>query len=91
VQPKEPGGDSPPSIDNPAKKAFYDNLSSNEALALELFDEIDQRRPDNYIGHPIKERQVRNIIRHVLYKYGIEDEGEVSRIYDLTTQQAELK
>jgi type I restriction enzyme R subunit len=91
VRPPDTGGNYPPSLDNPAKKAFYDNLGSNEELANELFTEIDNKRPDSYIGNHMKERQVRGIIRQVLRKFGIEDEAEVTRIYELTTQQSELK
>jgi type I restriction enzyme R subunit len=91
VKPVRPGDNYPASLDNPAKKAFYDNLGSNEQLANELYHEIDAKRPDGYIGNHMKERLVRNIIRQVLKKYGIEDESEVARIYDLTTQQSGLK
>lgn len=91
VKPAGPGDNYPASLDNPAKKAFYDNVGSNEQLANELYHEIDTKRPDGYIGNHMKERLVRNIIRQVLKKYGIEDESEVARIYDLTTQQSGLK
>ncbi len=80
----------PPVIDTRAKRALYDNLASNEALAIELYITINETRPDNWIGTPIKEKAVRITIRQVLKKYGITYEREVSRIYDLVEKQEEF-
>ncbi len=81
----------PNALDNGAKKALYDNLASNEVLAIELYNAINETRPDNWIGTPIKEKAVRITIRQVLNKYGIIDETEVSRIYDIVENQEEFK
>jgi type I restriction enzyme R subunit len=81
----------PTDFDTIAKRALYDNLASNEALAIELYNSVNETRPDNWIGTPIKERAVRITIRQVLSKYGILDEKEVSRIYDLVENQEEFK
>jgi type I restriction enzyme, R subunit len=81
----------PAVIDTGAKKALYDNLAENETLALELFNTINETLPDNWIGTPIKERAVRITIRKILNKYGILDEEEVSRIYDIVQNQEEFK
>lgn len=81
----------PTKIDTGAKRALYDNLASNEVLAIELYNTINDTRPDNWIGTPIKEKAVRITIRQVLNKYGIMDEKEVSRIYDLVEKQEEFK
>jgi type I restriction enzyme R subunit len=81
----------PSAIDSSSKRALYDNLASNEDLAVELYNTINDIRPDNWIGSPIKEKAVRIGIRQVLKNYGITDEIEVSRIYDLVTNQEEIK
>jgi len=81
----------PAAVDTGAKRALYDNLAENETLAIELFNTINETRPDNWIGTPIKEKAVRITIRQVLNKYGITDEAEVSRIYDIVENQEEFK
>lgn len=81
----------PPAVDTGAKRALFDNLAENEALAIELFNTINETRPDNWIGTPIKERAVRITIRKILNNYGILDEGEVSRIYDIVQNQEEFR
>lgn len=90
IQPKA-SAKYPAAIDTVAKRALYDNLSENEALALELFNAINDSRPDNWIGTPIKEKAVRITIRQVLNKFGIIDEAEVSRIYDIVENQEEFR
>jgi type I restriction enzyme R subunit len=81
----------PAAIDTGAKRALYDNLAENETFAIELFNTINETRPDNWIGTPIKERAVRIIIRKILNNYGVLDETEVSRIYELVQNQEEFK
>jgi type I restriction enzyme R subunit len=81
----------PAVIDTGAKRALYDNLGSNEALAIDLYNTINETRPNNWIGTPIKEKAVRISIRQVLNRYGITDEKEVSRIFELVTNQEEFK
>ena len=81
----------PDLIDSEAKQAFYDNLNSNEDLAVALYQKINDARPDNWIGTTIKERVVRNVVREALATYGIKDEKEVERIFDLATKQNEFK
>lgn len=90
IQPKT-SNKYPTVIDTEAKRSLYDNLGSNETLAKELYNTINEARPDNWIGTPIKEKAVRITIRQVLNKYGITDEKEVSRIYDLVEKQEEFK
>jgi type I restriction enzyme R subunit len=90
IQPKA-SAKYPTPIDTGAKRALYDNLAENEPLAVELFKEINENRPDNWLGMPIKEKAVRIIIRKILNKYGVLDEAEVSRIYDIVQNQEEFK
>lgn len=81
----------PETIDSEAKQAFYDNLDENEDLAVALYEKINEARPDNWIGNTMKERAVKNVVRETLESYGIKNEKEVQRIFDLTTKQNELK
>lgn len=81
----------PELIDSEAKQAFYDNLNNNEDLAITLYEKISSERPDNWHGSVIKEKVVKNVVRETLATYGIKDEKEVERIFDLTTKQNELK
>ncbi|MBL7683830.1 MAG: HsdR family type I site-specific deoxyribonuclease [Flavipsychrobacter sp.] len=90
IQPKR-SNNYPDSIDSQAKRALYDNLGSNEVLAAELFDKINIVRPDNWVGSAIKEKVVRNAIREILHNHGITDEAEVTRVFELATNQTEFK
>jgi type I restriction enzyme R subunit len=90
IQPKR-SNNYPDSIDSQAKRALYDNLGSNEILAAELFDKINIVRPDSWVGTAIKEKVVRNAIREILHNHGIIDEAEVTRVFELATNQAEFK
>jgi type I restriction enzyme R subunit len=81
----------PPDFDTSAKRALFDNLQGNVPLAIDMHDAIDDQRPDNWIGSPVKEKAVRNIIRQVLSNHGIIEENEVSRIYDIVEKQEEFK
>ena len=81
----------PAAVDTGAKRALYDNLAENEQLALELFNAVNENRPDNWIGTPIKEKAVRIIVRKILNKYGVLDEAEISRIYEIVENQEEFK
>lgn len=69
VQPKDTSESYPSTIDNRAKQAFYDNLGESEDLANELYERIDEERPDNWKGNRMKEKVVRNVVEEVLVKY----------------------
>jgi type I restriction enzyme R subunit len=53
----------PPSLDSPAKRALYDNLDQNEALALAIDNQVRTTKKDGWRGSKIKEREVRNAIK----------------------------
>jgi type I restriction enzyme R subunit len=53
----------PPYLDSPAKRALYDNLDQNEALALAIDHEIRQTKKDAWRGNKIKEKEVKNAIK----------------------------
>jgi len=79
----------PENIDTDAKRALYDNLDNNEALALAIDDNIMHSKQDGWRGNRIKEKQVRIAITNALEEFGIEDESEVDRIFKLVNKQDE--
>lgn len=81
--------DYPSSINTAAKRALFDNLGRNEALANELDQKIITTKKDGWRDNFQKSKAVRNVITEVLKKYGIEDDKEVHRIFDLVKNQRE--
>ena len=74
----------PNTLNTTAKRALYDNLDNNEALALALDGDIRAIRKDDWRGHVIKEREVRYVIREY-----IEDNAEAERIFEIVKNQRE--
>jgi len=56
-------GDYPKTLNTKAKRALYDNLNKNEALANTVDAAIYKTKKDGWRGHPIKEKEVRNAIK----------------------------
>jgi len=56
----------PKALDTSAKRALYDNLGKNEALALEVDKAIHASRQDDWRGHPLKIRRVKLAIKAVI-------------------------
>jgi type I restriction enzyme R subunit len=56
----------PKALDTSAKRALYDNLGKNEALALEVDNAIHASRQDDWRGHPLKIRRVKLAIKAVV-------------------------
>ena len=79
----------PENIDTNAKRALYDNLDNDEALASAIDDNIMHSKQDGWRGSRIKERQVRIAIKNALEKFEIEDESELDRIFKLVKNQDE--
>lgn len=79
----------PATIDTTTKRNLYDNIGKNEVLALSLDAKILATKKDNWRGHPQRAKAVKNGIRDVLVQYGITDENEWERIYDLVKKQSE--
>ncbi|QKG79883.1 type I restriction endonuclease subunit R [Tenuifilum thalassicum] len=79
----------PSSLDNSAKRALYDNLEKNEALAIELDKNIMLTKKDGWRDNMMKSKAVRNAIADTLRKHGITDDAEVHRIFDLVKNQRE--
>ena len=56
----------PASIDSPAKKALFDNLNNDEALAVSVDDAIRRGIKDDWRGHKMKTKRIRNEIEKVI-------------------------
>jgi len=62
VQMPTAGAAYPRALDSAAKRALYDNLGSDEALALALDAEIRCVKKDDWRGNAFKSREVRQAI-----------------------------
>lgn len=89
VKVKKPNttADYPASLNTSAKRNLYDNLGKSEVLAHELDHKILTTKKDGWRDHKIKMKEVRIAIEGVLKKYGIAEESEVHRIFDLVKNQ----
>lgn len=85
-QVKEPqkGADYPNTLDSAAKRALYDNLGQDEALALALDAKVQATRKDGWRGNKIKERELTNAVRSLL-----QDETQLAAVMELIRNQAE--
>ena len=74
----------PAALNSAAKRALYDNLGKDEALALAVDGEIRLVKKDGFRGNKIKEREVRNAIgKHV------KDEAIAAQIFNIVVSQHE--
>jgi type I restriction enzyme R subunit len=69
--------DTPKKLDTRGKRALYNNLKQNEALALKIDETVKKTRPDGWRG--VKTRE--NIIKGALLPLLGDDEAEVERIF----------
>jgi type I restriction enzyme, R subunit len=72
----------PSSLNTAAKRALYDNLGKDEALAIAVDQEIRLVKKDGFRGNKIKEREVRNAIRK-----HIKDEVLAAQIFNIVVSQ----
>ncbi len=77
----------PTSLTTNAKRALYDNLDKNEYLANTLDEKIMTTKKDSWRDYKMRLRQVRNAIKKVLNDFGITEDEEVSRIFDIVKNQ----
>jgi type I restriction enzyme R subunit len=77
----------PDSLDNHAKRALYDNLNSNEALANELDRQIRLSKPDDWRYKAIKQKMVRQAIEKVLLTHGITEQSTIDAVFELVKNQ----
>lgn len=79
----------PKDIDTKPKQALYDNLEENEELSIAMDQHIRYTKDNDWRGTFIKRRKVEIVIRQVLKEYGITDELEVKRIFEIVSNQKE--
>ena len=73
----------PSSINSPARRALYDNLGQDAALAVEVDTAIRIIKKDDWRGMRAKRIEVRNAIKSVLG----DDDGLVDAIYKIAESQ----
>ena len=79
----------PPGIDTKPRQALYDNLEENEELSIAMDEQVRYTKDNDWRGTFIKRRKVEIAIRQVLKEFGIEDEAEVKRIFEIVSNQKE--
>ena len=83
---KNPAGEEyPKALNTPAKRALYDNLGKDEALALKVDSAVRESRQDDWRGNAVKVRKVRIAIKAVLQ----DDEALTDQILELVKNQNE--
>jgi type I restriction enzyme R subunit len=75
----------PTTLDTPGKRALFNNLGQNEALAVKIDAEVKRVRPDGFRGNQAKE----NIIKRALLPLLNGDPAEVERIFAIIKAQSE--
>jgi type I restriction enzyme R subunit len=74
----------PRTLNTAARRALYDNLGNNEALALALDKKILSTRHADWRGNKIKEREIKYVIAEQ-----VSNEADVERIFELVKNQHE--
>jgi type I restriction enzyme, R subunit len=77
----------PSSINTSAKKALYDNLDNNEALALRIDTAVRHTKKADWIGNRIKEREVAGAIHEKAAGYDV----NVDAVLELVKNQHEYR
>ncbi|MDP9153701.1 MAG: hypothetical protein M3O74_05565 [Pseudomonadota bacterium] len=77
------GASYPAVLDTAAKRALYDNLGKNEALAVDLDQAVRNSSQDEWRNNPMKIKKVRIAIKAVLGG----DEALTDKIFDLVKNQ----
>lgn len=79
----------PSSLDTAARRNLFDNTGKKEELAIALDIKILSVKKDRWRDKEIKQRPVRNAIKSILKEYGITEEAEVNRIFEIVKNQRE--
>ncbi len=77
--------ETPVKLNTPGKRALYNNLKQNEALALKIDEMVRRVRPNAFRGNLAKE----NVIRAALFPLLSNDKIEVERIFTIIKAQPE--
>ncbi len=62
--------DYPAAINTPTRRALYNNLDRNQALALAVDQAVHDSRQDGWRGNPVKMKKVRLAIKAVIEQAG---------------------
>jgi type I restriction enzyme R subunit len=76
--------ETPVKLDSPGKRALWNNLGKNEAIALEIDSQIKSVRPDSWRGIQAREQMIKAALYEIL-----EDVLEVERIFLIIRAQSE--
>lgn len=79
------GDDTPEKLNTPGKRALYNNLKKDEALALKIDETVRRVRPNAFRGNQAKE----NVIKAALFPLLGNDHAEVERIFLIIKVQPE--
>ena len=79
------GDSTPTTLDTPGKRALFNNLGQDEALALRIDAVVKRVRPDGFRGNQAKE----NIIKRALLPLLGGDAAEVERTFSIIKAQPE--
>jgi type I restriction enzyme, R subunit len=80
------GDDTPEKLDTPGKRALWNNLGKDEALALKIDEAVKRVRPDDWRGHQAKENQIK---REALLPLLENNVAEVDRVFLIIKEQPE--
>lgn len=72
-------------MNTPGRRALFDNLARNEALALAVDGAVRTSRQDDWRSNPFKVKKVRNAIKSALN----DDEDAAARMLELVKNQHE--
>ncbi len=76
--------DLPEQLNTPGRRALYNNLSEDEALAIQLDGVVKRVRPDGWRGVRTKELVIKKALHEVL-----KQEDEVERIFPIIREHSE--
>jgi type I restriction enzyme, R subunit len=79
------GADTPEKLNTPGKRALYNNLNKDEALALKIDETVRRVRPNAFRGNQAKE----NVIKAALFPLLANSREEVERIFLIIKAQSE--
>ena len=77
----------PKTMDSLGKRALYDNLENDEALSIKIDTAVRHSKKDDWIGHPMKEKRVRNAVKEELG----DNEELLDEIMEIIKNQNEYK
>jgi type I restriction enzyme R subunit len=76
--------ETPGTLNTPGKRALWNNVGQNEALALKIDTAVREVRPDGWRGVPPRERTIKAALYNIL-----QDVAEVERIFLVIKAQGE--